>query len=483
MENLEEIEELFQNGNVLFKNQNYDDAIKIYREIKIKHEKELTDYSKMSVELALTKSLMKKYAENYSKLEEKDRNFILNEINKSLEIIRENDSENIESKYLEVEFNILIKNFDKSIEILNSYQNKDQLTNDMLLLYIIIYYETNNLTKCQSYFELLDEKIIPEINIEKIRAILEEKSELTQGVINLKINEKQHELGIGVDEKVAILLVAADNGINISNEINSSEDKEFLKNNRELLIEQKSLLLVKQGNAGEILDDYWAVDMLQNDKFLEYNWAFTKALIEGYSVGQGASIAFSHEAVGMVKWLLSKNFFNSKYHELLIKTISNMERLQKVKEHKILLSTAKKWKNTFSDKTPSLDSGENKMHEHTDDKKLMEWINENNLSLKQIIYNFTSLEVGYFWKGGVGVACKYGKKQNQFTDLITDEIDKMDQQALEGASKAAEMDAAMNEAQYDQNIKNDIDEYERKLIAEKDMKEFGSIDIDYSEEE
>ena len=55
MENLEEIEELFQNGNVLFKNQNYDDAIKIYREIKIKHEKELTDYSKMSVELALTK--------------------------------------------------------------------------------------------------------------------------------------------------------------------------------------------------------------------------------------------------------------------------------------------------------------------------------------------------------------------------------------------------------------------------------------------
>ena len=76
MENLEEIEELFQNGNVLFKNQNYDDAIKIYREIKIKHEKELTDYSKMSVELALTKSLMKKYAENYSKLEEKDRNFV-----------------------------------------------------------------------------------------------------------------------------------------------------------------------------------------------------------------------------------------------------------------------------------------------------------------------------------------------------------------------------------------------------------------------
>ena len=318
MENLEEIEELFQNGNVLFKNQNYDDAIKIYREIKIKHEKELTDYSKMSVELALTKSLMKKYAENYSKLEEKDRNFILNEINKSLEIIRENDSENIESKYLEVEFNILIKNFDKSIEILNSYKNKDELTNDMILLYIITYYETNDLTKCQSYFELLDEKIIPEINIEKIRAILEEKSELTQGVINLKINEKQHELGIGVDEKVAILLVAADNGINISNEINSSEDKEFLKNNRELLIEQKSLLLVKQGNAGEILDDYWAVDMLQNDKFLEYNWAFTKALIEGYSVGQGASIAFSHEAVGMVKWLLSKNFFNFKYQINLI---------------------------------------------------------------------------------------------------------------------------------------------------------------------
>ena len=156
MENLEEIEELFQNGNVLFKNQNYDDAIKIYREIKIKHEKELTDYSKMSVELALTKSLMKKYAENYSKLEEKDRNFILNEINKSLEIIRENDSENIESKYLEVEFNILIKNFDKSIEILNSYKNKDELTNDMILLYIITYYETNDLTKCQSYFELLD---------------------------------------------------------------------------------------------------------------------------------------------------------------------------------------------------------------------------------------------------------------------------------------------------------------------------------------
>ena len=227
---------------------------------------------------------------------------------------------------------------------------------------------------------------------------------------------------------IFLISVIADNyGINISDYLNldymapdSLQDVEFLKNNRELIIEQKSLLCIKKGNEVEVFDKYFAIDMIQNEKYLEYNWIITKAMTNN------GFYPDTEHAISMIKWLFSKNFFNSKYHELLISSLTSIYRVLKkskelvdypehnestveidlseyekaikkmpVEEYKILINTAKKWKYVFSKQISNAKLEKNDEDEPTDDKKLMQYINDNSLELKELMINmiFTVVNV------------------------------------------------------------------------------------------
>jgi len=312
MENLEGIEEKFQNGNVLFENQNYSQAINNYKEIKEKYSDQLSENSKMQLELAILKTHMKLYHQNISTYPDDLLDELKNEINKSFENLHKVElEEDNELYYLEIEFNILLEKYNVALELLEKDKEIIGEIPDILLFYIKIFNKKNELSKCQQYFDKLDSLIVTRLTESKIRYILENEFGLSSEKIHQKILQKNEEVGLGhLTDEGALQLIAED--YEISKNQNITDYEEFVKNNREEIIEQKSIFFIKQGISGKILEELIAIDMIQNEKYLEYNWALTKACID-----------FGHNlvALSLTKWLLEKNFFNSQYHELLIDTL------------------------------------------------------------------------------------------------------------------------------------------------------------------
>jgi len=470
MENLEEIEEKFQNGNALFENQNYSQAINNYNEIKEKYSDQLSDNSKTELELAILKSHMKYYHQTINYPDE-FLNEIENEINKSLEVLHNSELEDYELNYLEIEFNILIEKYDVALQLLEKCSKVIGETPDILLFYIIIYNKKNELSKCEQYFEKLDSLIIPQLTKTRILHILKNQFKLSSDEINQEIADMKENIGRGYLTDIgALFLIAGKYKIDKNEYFGDYEV--FKKNNREEIIEQKSTWCVKQGWSGMFLEDLIAIDMVQNERFLEYNWALAKACAENNH---------PHEAISMAKWLLEKNFFNSKYHELLIEVLTETTKESPAKaDRSVLLATARKWKNTFSNNV--LDSEIIKNHDGDalpNDERLMKFLQDNQISLKKILVNLNYFDesVGPKYAGN----CIYGDKSTLFEDSIHKKIKKMEEAWFAECKAESEMNAAMNEYQYDQNQKDVENEYEREIEEKKWLEDNDtSMDVDYS---
>ena len=173
MENLEGIEEKFQNGNVLFENQNYSQAINNYKEIKEKYSDQLSENSKMQLELAILKTHMKLYHQNISTYPDDLLDELKNEINKSFENLHKVElEEDNELYYLEIEFNILLEKYNVALELLEKDKEIIGEIPDILLFYIKIFNKKNELSKCQQYFDKLDSLIVTRLTESKINRLV-----------------------------------------------------------------------------------------------------------------------------------------------------------------------------------------------------------------------------------------------------------------------------------------------------------------------
>ncbi len=230
-------EAYFQKGNSFFENKKYGFALDWYLKI-INHYDDISTFSRIQNELAIIKSIL-----NYYEHEKPSQNHLVL-ITQSFKFLYDENPNKLIVYLLEVEFNNLIKNFQKSILILDNCVKRFEMTDDLILLYIITYNKIEKNSECLKYFELLD----------------------------------------------------------------SNTSEEFKKKNRETIIEQKSILYIKTGKFNEIFQELYALDMLQNEKFLQYNLMIAKACFAMNNLS---------ESVALSGWLLSNDFYNSDFWDFL----------------------------------------------------------------------------------------------------------------------------------------------------------------------
>ena len=254
-ERIENDEECFQKGNRFFENQKYSIALDWYSKVTTYYD-HISTHSKIQNELAIVKSIL-----NISE-HAKPSQIYLDYLKESFIFLHKEDSKNLTVYFLEIEFNILNKDFQKSISILDKCVEEFGMIDELILLYIISYNESENNSQCLKYFELLD--------------------------------------------------------------LETSD--EFKKEKREIIIEQKSTLYIKTKKFGKIFKELYALDMLQNEKYLQYNLMLAKAMW---------AVNLQEESLAVISWLLSKDFHNHHFWNFLCDILQN--------QHNGLLATAQKW--------------------------------------------------------------------------------------------------------------------------------------------